>query len=202
MKRTHLFFCLSLILCLAACSEPTQNTPITKEQATEGQKAGLDGAKPSPEQTLEQLRDISRKAPRKVQAHLDLARKYRKLKNTVMAAQEYHICIDIDPKAYDCLLEMGIMYRALRHWDLSIRALLRASALRPNDFRPQLELGDVYFYCHNRKEAMNAYETTLGLDGLKPKDADRARKRLAELKAGKFKGEVLPGQTKLPGQTP
>ncbi len=202
MKSTFLFFCLPWMLAVAACSDPNLDPAQDKQSAQEQRVVGHKSAEQKPEQTLEQLRDISRKAPRKVQAHLDLARKYRKLKNTVMAAQEYHICIDIDPKAYDCLLEMGIMYRALRHWDLSIRALRRASVLRPKDFRPPLELGDVYFYCHNRKEAMKAYETTLSLDGLKPKDADRARKRLAELKAGKFKGEVLPGQTKLPGAAP
>ena len=202
MKSTHLFFCLPWILGVVACAESTPDSTQEKQSAQEQTAEGHKIAEQKPEQTLEQLRDVSRKAPRKVQAHLDLARKYRKLKNTVMAAHEYHICIDIDPKAYDCLLEMGIMYRALRHWDLSIRALLRASALRPKDFRPQLELGDVYFFCHNRKEAMKSYEAAMSLDGLKPKDADRARKRLAELKAGKFKGEVLPGQTKLPGAAP
>ena len=95
---------------------------------------------------------------------------------------------------------MGILYRKLKHWDLSIRALLRAAALRPEAWRPRIELGDVYYYCHNHNGALEAYGKALRLAGLPPEDETRAIQRLAELKAGKFKGEVLPGVNKLPGQ--
>ncbi|MBN2494493.1 MAG: hypothetical protein JXR96_07890 [Deltaproteobacteria bacterium] len=152
------------------------------------------------EQDVEALRSASRTSPRKASLHLDLARNYRKLGNTVMAAHEYHICIEIDPQSYDCLLELGILYRKLGHWDLSIRALLRSAAARPAAVEPRLQLGDVYYFCHNREGALDAYRRALSLGISDPKDRQRAADRAAELEAGKFAGEVLPGQKKLPGQ--
>ena len=80
---------------------------------------------------VELLRRSSRKTPGDAGVHLELARNYRKLGNTIMATHEYHIAVEKDRSCYRCYLEMGTLYRDLRRWDLSIRALRKAAALRP-----------------------------------------------------------------------
>jgi len=141
---------------------------------------------------VDQLKETSRRRPKDSAVHLELARKYRKLNDTVMATQEYHIAVDADRSCYDCYLEMGTLYFELKHWDLSIRALRRAAALRPREPRPALLLGDVYYHVHNGQEARRAYTLALKL-GLGGDEKKRVEGRLSELKNGKYMIEVMPG---------
>ncbi len=141
---------------------------------------------------VEQLKESSRSRPKDAAVHLELARKYRKLDDTVMAAQEYHIAVDSDRSCYECYLEMGTLYFQLKHWDLAIRALRRAAALRPKAAKPHLLLGDVYYHVRNGQEARRAYAKALGL-GLSKEERKRAEDRQSELKSGKYMIEVMPG---------
>lgn len=141
---------------------------------------------------VDQLKESSRRRPKDAAVHLELARKYRKLNDTVMATQEYHIAVDADHSCYECYLEMGTLYFELKHWDLSIRALRRAAALRPEAPRPALLLGDVYFHVRNGQEARRAYDRALQL-GLGGDDKKKVEGRLSELKDGKYMIEVMPG---------
>jgi tetratricopeptide (TPR) repeat protein len=144
---------------------------------------------------VNRLKESSRGRPRDAAVHLELARKYRKLDDTVMATQEYHIAVEADRSCYDCYLEMGTLYFQLRHWDLAIRALRRAAALRPEEARPHLFLGDVSYHVHNGQEALRAYGQALKLN-LSGEERKRAEARLAELEAGKYMIEVMPGARK------
>lgn len=146
---------------------------------------------------VELLRQTSRQAPGDASVHLKLARKYRKLGNTVMATHEYHFAAEKDPACHPCFLEMGGLYKELRHWDLSIRALRKAAGLRPDEPAAWLQLGDVSYHVRNRLEAMRGYKYALraGVDG---EDKKRAAERLADLEAGKFLIQVLPGARKDP----
>jgi predicted negative regulator of RcsB-dependent stress response len=146
---------------------------------------------------VDQLKESSRGRPKDAAVHLELARKYRKLNDTVMATQEYHIAVDADRSCYDCYLEMGTLYFELKHWDLAIRALRRAAALRPKEARPALLLGDVYYHVRNGQEAQRAYlrALELGLGGDEKKKVDG---RLSELKDGKYMIEVMPGARNRP----
>jgi tetratricopeptide (TPR) repeat protein len=146
---------------------------------------------------VDQLRESSRDRPKDAAVHLELARKYRKINDTVMATQEYHIAVDADRSCYVCYLEMGTLYFQLKHWDLSIRALRRAAALRPQAGGPQLLLGDVYYHVRNGQEALRAYRQALKL-GLSGDDLERVKQRLSELEKGKYMIEVLPGARKQP----
>jgi tetratricopeptide (TPR) repeat protein len=141
---------------------------------------------------VDQLKESSRRRPKDAAVHLELARKYRKLNDTVMATQEYHIAVEADRSCYDCYLGMGTLYFELKHWDLAIRALRRAAALRPKAPRPQLLLGDVYYHVRNGQEAFRAYGHALKL-GLTGDERRRAEGRLSELKSGKYMIEVMPG---------
>jgi tetratricopeptide (TPR) repeat protein len=146
---------------------------------------------------VDQLKESSRSRPKDSVVHLELARKYRKLNDTVMATQEYHIAVDADRSCYDCYLEMGTLYFELKHWDLAIRALRRAAALRPKEARPALLLGDVYYHVRNGQEARRAYNLALNL-GLGGDEKKRIEGRLAELKDGKYMIEVMPGARSRP----
>jgi len=146
---------------------------------------------------VDQLKESSRSRPKDATVHLELARKYRKLNDTVMATQEYHIAVDADRSCYECYLEMGTLYFELKHWDLAIRALRRAAALRPEAPRPALLLGDVYYHVHNGQEARRAYTRALQL-GLGGDDKKKVEGRLAELKDGKYMIEVMPGARNRP----
>lgn len=143
------------------------------------------------EDEVQALRLESRGAPRDPGPHLKLARNYWKLGNTVMAAQEFQIAVSADPGCAECYFEMGRLYRELRHWDLSIRALRKAAALAPAESRIWLTLGDVNYDVHNRQEAELSYRKAISA-GLSPADEERARKRLADLAEGKFMFEPLP----------
>jgi tetratricopeptide (TPR) repeat protein len=143
------------------------------------------------EHDVELLRVESRQTPKDARPHLDLARNYRKLGNTIMAAQEYHISVELAPGCFDCYLELGLLYRDLRHWDLAIRALRKASGLEPAEPRAWLALGDLSYALHNRSEAMLAYRRALGLQ-LEEADRGRLTERLAALEKGEFMIEVLP----------
>ncbi|HOX46379.1 MAG TPA: hypothetical protein PK668_22440 [Myxococcota bacterium] len=153
------------------------------------------------ERDVAELRAASRQTPRDARPHLDLARNYRKLGNTIMAAQEYHIAVELAPTCFDCYLELGLLYRELRHWDLSIRALRKACALGPAELGAWLALGDLSYELHNRSEAMLAYRRALGLPLA---EADRARlaERLAALEKGEFMIEVLPHAAEPPPAAP
>ena len=144
---------------------------------------------------VELLRRSSRKTPGDAGVHLELARNYRKLGNTIMATHEYHIAVEKDRSCYRCYLEMGTLYRDLRRWDLSIRALRKAAALRPGKPEAWLILGDVSFHVHNRLEAIHGYTRALQA-GLEGEDRKRASQRLAELEDGKFMIEIFPGAQK------
>ena len=146
---------------------------------------------------VSQLKEASRDRPKDAAVHLELARKYRKLNDTVMATQEYHIAVDADRSCYQCYLEMGTLYFELKHWDLAIRALRRAAALRPKEARPALLLGDVYYHVRNGQEAQRAYNLALNL-GLSGDEKKRIEGRLAELKDGKYMIEVMPGARNRP----
>jgi tetratricopeptide (TPR) repeat protein len=146
---------------------------------------------------VDQLKESSRSRPQDAAVHLELARKYRKLNDTVMATQEYHIAVDADRSCYDCYLEMGTLYFELKHWDLAIRALRRAAALRPKAPRPALLLGDVYFRVRNGQEAQRAYTRALEL-GLGGDEKKKVEGRLLELKDGKYMIEVMPGARSRP----
>jgi tetratricopeptide (TPR) repeat protein len=146
---------------------------------------------------VDQLKESSRSRPKDAAVHLELARKYRKLNDTVMATQEYHIAVDADRSCYDCYLEMGTLYFELKHWDLAIRALRRAAALRPKAPRPALLLGDVYYHVRNGQEAQRAYTQALKL-GPGGDEKKRIEGRLAELKDGKYMIEVMPGARNRP----
>jgi Flp pilus assembly protein TadD len=150
---------------------------------------------------VEELRKQEQSRPKDAALHLELARKYRRLGDTVMATQELHIAVDADRSCYPCYLEMGTLYFELRHWDLSIRALRRAARLRPDDPAPHLHLGDVFYKVRNGKEARGAYAKALSL-GLEGPEQKRARDRLAELKDGKYMIEVLPGARKKKPESP
>ena len=141
---------------------------------------------------VDQLKESSRRRPKDAAVHLELARKYRKLNDTVMATQEYHISVDADHSCYECYLEMGTLYFELKHWDLSIRALRRAAALRPEAPRPAMLIGDVYYHVRNGQEARRAYTRALklGLDGDEKKKVEG---RLGKLEDGKYMIEVMPG---------
>jgi tetratricopeptide (TPR) repeat protein len=134
---------------------------------------------------VEILRTESRINPKSARLHLDLARKYKRLGDNIMAAQEYHISVDADRNCYECYLEMGLLYFEVRHWDLSIRALRKAAKLRPEDPHAHMHLGDVFYRVENGLEAGRAYRRAvkLGLDG---PGRERADKRIEELKNGKF----------------
>jgi tetratricopeptide (TPR) repeat protein len=142
-------------------------------------------------QAIEALREQGHQTPRNAQIHLDLARHYRKLGNTIMSAQEYQITISIDPRSFEAFLELGGLYRDLRHWDLSIRALRKAVGLRPEDAGAAAALGDVNFEVHNHDEALAAYRAALR-NGLAGEDRARVEGRLKDLEAGKFLIEELP----------
>lgn len=146
---------------------------------------------------VNRLRESSRARPRDASVHLDLARKHRRLNDTLMAAQEYHIAVEADRSCYDCYLEMGTLYFELKHWDLAIRALRRAAALRPQDSRPHLLLGDVHYHVRNGQAARRAYEKALQL-GIGGDELKRAEARLFELKSGKYMIEVMPGARNRP----
>jgi tetratricopeptide (TPR) repeat protein len=146
---------------------------------------------------VDQLKESSRSRPKDAAVHLELARKYRKLNDTVMATQEYHIAVDADRSCYDCYLEMGTLYFELKHWDLAIRALRRAAALRPKEARPALLLGDVYYHVRNGQEAQRAYNLALNL-GIGGDERKKVEGRLAELKDGKYMIEVMPGARNRP----
>jgi len=146
---------------------------------------------------VDQLKESSRGRPQDAAVHLELARKYRKLNDTVMATQEYHIAVDADRSCYDCYLEMGTLYFELKHWDLAIRALRRAAALRPKEPRPAILLGDVHYHVHNGQEAQRAYTQALKL-GLGGEEKKRVEGRLADLKEGKYMIEVMPGARNRP----
>jgi tetratricopeptide (TPR) repeat protein len=137
------------------------------------------------------LRQESRELPRDARIHLDLARNYRKLGNTLMAAQEYHIAVELDRGCYACYLELGGLYRELRQWDLAIRALRRASALGPAEPAAWLALGDVCYQVRGRAEAMAAYQRALGL-ALEEEDRRRVEERLGALEKGEFMLQILP----------
>jgi tetratricopeptide (TPR) repeat protein len=143
------------------------------------------------EDEVQSLRNDSRDAPRDPGPHMKLARNYWKLGNTIMAAQEFQIAVSVDPDCAECFFEMGRLYRELRHWDFSIRALRKAAALAPAEARIWLLLGDVNYDVHNRQEAELAYRKALAA-GLAAGDAERAQKRLADLEGGKFMFEPLP----------
>lgn len=143
------------------------------------------------EDEVQALRQESREAPRDPGLHFRLARDYWKLGNTVMAAQEFQIAVSADPGCAECYLEMGRLYRELRHWDLSIRALRKAAALAPAEARAWLLLGDVNYDVHNRQEAELSYRKAMSA-GLSPAEEERVRKRLADLAEGKFMFEPLP----------
>ncbi len=144
------------------------------------------------EKDVQVLKESSRKVPADASIHLELARNYRKLGNTIMAANEYHIAVEKDPHCYECYFEMGTLYRKLRHWDLSIRALRRATSIKPNEARAWMELGDVAFYVRNRLEAIRGYAKALEA-GASGTQKQRASTRLNELHKGKFMIQVLPG---------
>jgi len=144
------------------------------------------------EQDVADLKQASRQVPQDAAVHLKLARKYRKLGDTVMAAHEYHIAVEKDRSCHPCYLEMGSLYRQLRHWDLSIRALRKAAALKPADPVAWLALGDVAYDVKNRLEAIRGYTKALEAS-LTEADRARAQKRLAKLKDGEFMIQVLPG---------
>ena len=146
---------------------------------------------------VNQLKEASRDRPKDAAVHLELARKYRKLGNTVMATQEYHIAVEADRSCYRCYLEMGALYFELKHWDLAIRALRRAAALLPEETQPHLLLGDVYYHVRNGQEAQRAYGQALKL-GLTGDELQRAQGRLAELNEGKYMIEVMPGARNRP----
>jgi hypothetical protein len=143
------------------------------------------------QEAIDQLRAGTHEMPRNAALHLELARKYRKLGNTIMAAQEFQISVSIDPGCAQCYLEMGALYRDLRHWDLSIRALRKAAALAPSDPKPAMLLGDVDYDLHNRDEALSAYRAALraGLDG---PERTRIEERLKLLEDGQFMIEPRP----------
>ncbi len=144
------------------------------------------------EKDVEMLKMSSRQVPSDASIHLKLARNYRKLGNTIMAVNEYQIAVEKDRHCYPCYFEMGTLFRQLRHWDLSIRALRRAVAIEPQLAKAWLELGDVAFYVQNRLEAIRGYEKALDI-GLSGKDRQRASSRLEELHNGKFMIQLLPG---------
>lgn len=144
------------------------------------------------ERDVADLKQASRQVPEDAAVHLKLARKYRKLGNTVMAAHEYHIAVDKDHGCHRCYLEMGTLYRELRHWDLSIRALRKAAALEPADHAAWLLLGDVAYDVKNRLEAIRGYTKAMEC-GLEGADRTRAEQRLAKLKDGEFMIQILPG---------
>jgi hypothetical protein len=146
---------------------------------------------------VNQLKEASRDRPKDAVVHLELARKYRKLNDTVMATQEYHIAVDADRTCYECYLEMGTLYFELKHWDLAIRALRRAAALRPKAPRPAMLLGDVYFHVRNGQEAQRAYRLALKL-GLGGDEKKKIEGRLSQLEDGKYMIEVMPGARSRP----
>ena len=146
---------------------------------------------------VSQLKEASRDRPRDAAVHLELARKYRKLNDTVMATQEYHIAVDADRTCYECYLEMGSLYFELKHWDLAIRALRRAAALRPKAPRPAMLLGDVYYHVRNGQEAQRAYRLALKL-GLSGDEKKKIEGRLSQLQDGKYMIEVMPGARSRP----
>jgi tetratricopeptide (TPR) repeat protein len=141
------------------------------------------------------LRQKSRRRPKDAAVHLELARKYRKLGDNVMAAQEYHISTDYDRQCFDCYLEMSTLYRELHSWDLAIRAARRAAGLRSHDPVPVVLLGDLFYDVHNGQEALRSYRAALGL-GPAEKEAQRVNKRIDELQHGKYMIELLPGARK------
>ncbi|HUT99873.1 MAG TPA: hypothetical protein VM425_00375 [Myxococcota bacterium] len=144
---------------------------------------------------LDVLRQKSLRRPKDAAVHLELARKYRKLGDNVMAAQEYHISTDADRMCFDCYLEMGTLYRELRSWDLAIRAARRAAGLRPENPVPVVLLGDLFYAAHNGQEALHSYRAALEL-GPGEKEAQRVSKRIWELQHGKYMIELLPGARK------
>jgi len=146
---------------------------------------------------VNQLKESSRDRPKDATLHLELARKYRKLGDTVMATQEYHIAVDADRSCYECYLEMGTLYFELKHWDLAIRALRRAAAIRPGEAQPHFLLGDVFYHVRNGQEAQRAYGQALKL-GLSADELKRAQGRLSEIKEGKYMIEVMPGARNRP----
>lgn len=150
------------------------------------------------EREIENLRTAGHETPRNAAIHLNLARKYRKLGNTIMATQEYHISVELDPLCYDCYLELGVLYRELRHWDLSIRAFRRSINLRPSDPQPHTLIGDVYYEVHNRDESLRAYHEALAA-GLGGEERVRVEKRMQDLENGRFMIEVVPGAKQKPG---
>ncbi|MBW1807875.1 MAG: tetratricopeptide repeat protein [Deltaproteobacteria bacterium] len=144
---------------------------------------------------VDQLRLESKRRPKDASLHLELARKYRKLGDNVMAAQEYHISVDADRMCYACYYEMGTLYQKLGHWDLAIRATRRAKDLKPKDPKPLILLGDLFYKVHNGQQALINYQKALALEPL-PEDLTRLTKRIGELKKGKYMLEVLPGARK------
>jgi hypothetical protein len=146
-------------------------------------------------QTIETLRAESREVPKSAALHLELSRKYRKLGNNIMAAQELHAAVDLDKTCYGCYFEMGVLYQELRHWDLSIKAFRRAADLGPGEKDPQLGLGDVFYQVHNRDGAMEAYRRAEKLN-LTKEERQRVESRLQQLKDGQFMIEMLPGAQK------
>lgn len=149
------------------------------------------------EKDVQILKESSRQVPADASIHLSLARNYRKLGNTIMAAGEYHIAVEKNPHCYECYFEMGTLYRQLRHWDLSIRALRKATSIDPHRAQAWLVLGDVAFDVRNRLEAIRGYKNALE-SGLSEKEQQRARSRLKLLHNGKFMIQVLPGVSSPP----
>ena len=144
---------------------------------------------------VDQLRTDSKRRPKDASLHLELARKYRKLGDNVMAAQEYHISVEADRMCYACYYEMGTLYQKLGHWDLAIRAARRAKNLKPKDPKPMILLGDLFYKVHNGQQALINYRKALALEP-GSQDLARLKKRIGELKKGKYMIEVLPGARK------
>jgi len=116
----------------------------------------------------------------KAQAHLVRARQFKSEGNPFMATQEYHVSIDLDRGCYPCLLELGGVYLGLRQYDLALRALRRAAALRPSDPIPWKRLGDVFQQIKNSAEALTHYQKALQA-GLTGPERDEVEKRVKSL---------------------
>lgn len=124
--------------------------------------------------------------PQLAKVHLELARNYRKQGNTIMAAQEYHVSFGLDSSCQVCYLELGSLYFELKHWDLSIRALLRAIELAPKNPDAYILIGDVYFTVRNGKQALRAYQTVVEKLKVMGPEKKRINSRIVEIKKGDF----------------
>lgn len=103
--------------------------------------------------------------PNEMKAYLNLGRAYGREKNDLINAQKYlETGLQIAPNNYDILSNLGTLYGLSQNYPKSIEVLERASQLKPEIAKIQVDLGLSYFYSGQTEKAKNAFDKAVQLD--------------------------------------